>query len=182
MNFAASPLLSPELSPTNAACLPYLTPSDWNDGNSKRHGPHHDAHLFTTTGYPLRLAMRASNAFLPPPRIMLDWRCSEASGAGAPPSARFASTGGAALLFGWDVSAPAWIRPITTTATRRAHPAAQSSFRFTGLGCHIAPAPIRKGAILSYAVGLPLAPPRFARPGTAGAPGPRDSFTARSFY
>ena len=36
------------------------------NGNSRRHGPHHDAHLFTTTGVPRSFWMRASNASRPP--------------------------------------------------------------------------------------------------------------------
>ena len=36
------------------------------NGNSSRHGPHQDAHLFTTTGVPRSFWMRASNASRPP--------------------------------------------------------------------------------------------------------------------
>ena len=36
------------------------------NGNSRRHGPHHDAHLFTTIGVPRSFWMRASKASRPP--------------------------------------------------------------------------------------------------------------------
>ena len=34
-------------------------PGAWKNGNSSRHGPHHDAHLLTTTGWPSQLGEAA---------------------------------------------------------------------------------------------------------------------------
>ena len=41
-----------ELTPRNATRLPRSATCDWKNGNSNRQGPHHDAHLLTTTGCP----------------------------------------------------------------------------------------------------------------------------------
>src|SRR6478672_1157114 len=62
------------LTPRNATCLPYLAAACWKIGNSLRHGPHHDAHLFTTTGWPFSAATCFWNAFVEPPTTVLPWR------------------------------------------------------------------------------------------------------------
>ena len=41
---------SSESTARNATCLPRFVTCFWKKGNSNRHGPHHEAHLFTTTG------------------------------------------------------------------------------------------------------------------------------------
>ena len=72
--------------PRNAISLPRLVATCWKIGNSARHGPHHDAHLLTTAGWPASPSMRLWNAFEPPSRIALDCSYRAASGAGAPAS------------------------------------------------------------------------------------------------
>ena len=51
-----TPSESLELTPRKAICPPRFSARDWNQGNSKRQGPHHEAHLLTTTGVPRRAA------------------------------------------------------------------------------------------------------------------------------
>ena len=46
--------------------LPRSAATRWKDGNSIRHGPHHDAHLLTTTGCPRSARRRAAKASGPP--------------------------------------------------------------------------------------------------------------------
>ncbi len=52
---------------------PYFFARRWKNGNSYRHGPHHDAHWFTTIGCPRSWASRRSKADGPPSRIWFAW-------------------------------------------------------------------------------------------------------------
>src|SRR3954466_13388935 len=63
--------LSLALTPRNATRLPYEEATCWKIGNSDRHGPHHDAHLFTTIGRPLSASTWRWKAFVEPPRTVL---------------------------------------------------------------------------------------------------------------
>ena len=81
---SAAGRLSRALRPTNAISLPRVVETCWKSGNSARQGPHHEAHLLITTGWPRSSRMRASNAAVPPSSSWLDWSCRAASGAGAP--------------------------------------------------------------------------------------------------
>src|SRR5437016_3353474 len=80
--------LSLALTPGNATRWPYEDATCWKIGNSDRHGPHQDAHLFTTTGRPRSAATWRSKALVEPPTTVLPWRYTAASGGGAPCSAR----------------------------------------------------------------------------------------------
>ena len=60
---------SSESSPRNATSSSRSIACDWKSGNSSRHGPHHDAHLLTTTGKPSSSASRASKPSSPSSRI-----------------------------------------------------------------------------------------------------------------
>src|SRR3954452_19763163 len=51
-NLRAAASWSLALTPRNATRLPSDDATCWKIVNSSRHGPHQDAHLFTTTGYP----------------------------------------------------------------------------------------------------------------------------------
>src|SRR2546421_11624586 len=63
-NERAAVSLSFALTPRKATFLPYWEATCWKIGNSDRHGPHHDAHLFTTTGCPRRAATWRWKAFV----------------------------------------------------------------------------------------------------------------------
>src|SRR6185312_2137934 len=101
--------------PTNATFLPNATAARWNTGNSVWHGPHHDAHLLTTTGKPFSDAIRWSNAVGPPPSSLLAWSCSEESGGGESLNAALTRLCEGASFFGCDEPQPA-----TTTAAASA--------------------------------------------------------------
>src|SRR5690349_24646865 len=62
------------LTPRNATCLPYLVAACWKIGNSVRHGPHQDAHLLMTTGWPLSASTCCWKAFVEPPTTVLPLR------------------------------------------------------------------------------------------------------------
>src|SRR6185312_3923074 len=114
--------------PTNATFLPNATAARWNTGNSVWHGPHHDAHLLTTTGKPFSDAIRWSNAVGPPPSSLLAWSCSEDSGGGESLNAALTRWCEGASFFGCDEPQPA-----TTTAAA----SATSDIRKTTLeACH----------------------------------------------
>src|SRR3954451_4176111 len=99
-----------------ATRLPYFTAAFWKTGNSARHGPHHDAHLFTTTGYPRSFATRLWNSCGPPSSSWLRWSYSERSGGGAPAKARSAA-GPVLALPPPEPEEPLVSRTMPTTAT-----------------------------------------------------------------
>jgi hypothetical protein len=65
-NFSASERLSFEFTPMNTTSPLRFVAWSLKKGNSRRHGPHQEAHLFTTTGVPRASSMRASKASRPP--------------------------------------------------------------------------------------------------------------------
>ena len=109
----------------NATRDPSARAARWKSGNSLRQGPHHDAHLFTTTGCPRSDAMRALNAAGPPVSRLQAWLCSEAIGAGTPASAPRGATQDPPALLALPPPAPppAWLRPIASTAASASAPA-----------------------------------------------------------
>src|SRR3954471_19686607 len=124
-NLAASPLLSIESTPMKATRLPSDVDSFWKCGNSARHGPHQEAHWFTTTGWPFSEASRCLNAGAPPPSSSQPCSWSDASGGGAP----FREAGTVphtppALLPSPPPPPPACVNPITSTATSATAPRA----------------------------------------------------------
>src|SRR5437763_7267295 len=106
----------------NPTRLPRSTESFWNIGNSARQGAHQDAHLFTTTGWPLSDASRVLNALVPPFRSCPPSSCNEERAAGEPASALLVTAALGAALFGSDP------QPATTAAQARA----AAMQRFTG--------------------------------------------------
>ena len=114
------PLVACALTPTKAISRPRSVATCWRIGSSARHGPHHDAHLLTTTGCPRRAACASRTP--PCRRRAAGWTArgarpaARASRAGAPGRARGRSrlrasaSGGASLP-------PACVRPMTSTAT-----------------------------------------------------------------
>src|SRR3954452_11418391 len=122
MNLSASPSLSEESTPTNATFLASCTAAFCMTGNSARQGPHQDAHLLTTTGWPFSEASRDLNALAPPFRSCPPSAWSEASAAGEPASALLLTAALGAALFGSDP------QPATTAAQARA----AAMQRFTG--------------------------------------------------
>src|SRR4051812_32111728 len=118
----------------NPTRLPYFTDAFWKSGNSALHGPHHEAHLFTTTGCPRSAARRALYASGPPPSSWFACSCRSPSGAGAPASSFAAREAVGAALFGVsEPPEPACERPIATTATSATVPSA-IQIRFTFIG------------------------------------------------
>src|SRR3954447_19545761 len=115
---SAEPRLSFALRPTKAICLPCAVETCCRIGSSARHGPHQEAHLLITTGWPFSAASRASNALVPPSSSWLDCSWSFASGAGAPASCRLAFAR-SNVPVGSELP-PACVRPMTTTATSAA--------------------------------------------------------------
>ena len=105
----------------NPTRRPSWTESFWNIGNSARQGPHHDAHLFTTTGCPRSDASRALKALVPPLSSWPAWVCSVLSAAGDPASSC------------WDTAAlgAALLGPDEQPDTSAAHATAAAMQRFT---------------------------------------------------
>src|SRR5437870_1887647 len=73
-NRRAAASLSLALTPRNATRLPSDDATCWKIVNSERHGPHQEAHLFTTTAWPRSWATWRLNAFVEPPTTVLPWR------------------------------------------------------------------------------------------------------------
>ena len=112
------------LTPRNATSLPRSVATCWKTGNSARHGPHHEAHLLTTTGWPLSSARRAlERRRAAAEQLRCACACSAASGGGragelaAWPAARSKSARRRR-----SPSPPACVSPMTTTATSATAP------------------------------------------------------------
>ena len=65
-NCSASERLSFEFTPMKTTSPLRFSACFLKKGNSRRQGPHQEAHLFTTTGVPRSFSMRASKASRPP--------------------------------------------------------------------------------------------------------------------
>ena len=111
------------LMPRNATFAPRASASRCNDGSSALQGPHHEAHMFTTTGWPCSAASWASKAFAPPLSSSLTRLRSAARSAGAPSIGldTAASDSAAPLSVGLVCVIPtitATVTPIATIAMR----------------------------------------------------------------
>src|SRR5947207_754763 len=98
---------------------PSWTDSFWNIGNSARQGPHHDDHLFTTTGCPFSDASRALKALVPPFSSWPAWACSEPSAAGDPASSFLLTAALGAALSGPDEQPDTSASHATAAAMQR---------------------------------------------------------------
>src|SRR5262249_36666344 len=107
-------------------------------GISNLHGPHHDAHAFTTSGRPLRVATRALYAVSPPPSSSLAWRCSAASAAGEPASSARACAGVGGFACGSVEPQPA-ASASRSASSVRAPPAANVARMARSLADHTIP-------------------------------------------
>ena len=85
---------SSESRPRNATSSSRSIACAWKNGNSSRQGPHHDAHLLTTTGVPSSSASRASKPSRPSSRISFACSRSATSSGGASSSGAWASSSG----------------------------------------------------------------------------------------
>src|SRR3978361_2006006 len=86
-NWLAASRASVKSMPRNATLAPCSTTASAKNGNSARHGPHHDAHWLTTTGWPLSPARRRFRALVPSPAIVFASAALGCRGAAAPRTA-----------------------------------------------------------------------------------------------
>ena len=91
------------------------------DGNSARHGPHHDAHLLTTTGWPAQRARAArSNAAFGRRQQLVGLRVQRRQRRRRAGERAAAPRGGdRRRARGFVAAARVWVSPMTRTATTR---------------------------------------------------------------